>query len=215
MSLDQDRPLDDGPRPPGGNPGLSSAGAAIAADLASFRPDMLRFALLHLREVAMAEDAVQEATLAALQGAERFAGRASLKTWVFSILRNKIIDLIRQRVREPVFEEPEEEIGEAEFDELYAGNGHWLDERRPSDWGDPERALENKRFWLVFEACLEHLPAASARVFMMRELLGLSTAEICAELSMTSSNCWVVLHRARMALRLCLDRQWFAGGRDE
>ncbi|HRF72720.1 MAG TPA: sigma-70 family RNA polymerase sigma factor [Accumulibacter sp.] len=197
------------PSEAGKRPGLPAAAATIAADLAGFRHEMLRFAALQLRDQASAEDAVQEAMLAALQGADRFAERAKLKTWVFSILRNKIVDIIRRRVREPIYEHPEDEIDDADFDPLFKSNGHWQRDARPSDWGNPEKSLENQNFWAVFDACLNRLPAATARVFMMREMLGLETSEICAELTITSNNCWVVLHRARMALRLCLDQQWF------
>ena len=68
-----------------------------------------------------------------------------------------------------------------------------------------------KQFWRVFDACLERLPSNTARVFMMREFLGFETDEICKELALSASNCWVILHRARMALRLCLESQWFQG----
>lgn len=191
---------------------LPQAAASIAGELAGFQREMLRFAVLQLRDQASAEDAVQEAMLAALQGADRFAERAKLKTWVFSILRNKIVDIIRKRVREPSYEQPEDEIDESDFDPLFGADGHWQGDSRPADWGDPEKAFENRRFWAVFDACLNRLPPGTARVFMMREMLGLDTDEICEELSMSSNNCWVVLHRARMGLRLCLDQKWFAGG---
>ena len=191
---------------------LPPAAATIAGELAGFRRDMLRFAVLQLRDQASAEDAVQEAMLSALEGADRFAERAKLKTWVFSILRNKIVDIIRRRVREPSYQAPEEEIDDADFDPLFRSNGHWQNDSRPASWGDPAKSFEDQRFWMVFDACLNRLPTGTARVFMMREMLGLETDEICSELSMSSNNCWVVLHRARMGLRLCLDQQWFTRG---
>lgn len=191
---------------------LPPAAATIAAELAGFRRDMLRFAVLQLRDQATAEDAVQEAMLSALEGADRFAERAKLKTWVFSILRHKIVDIIRRRAREPSYEHPEEDIDEEDFAPLFKSNGHWQSDARPSDWGNPEKSFENQRFWAIFDSCLNRLPAGTARVFMMREMLGLETDEICRELSMSSNNCWVVLHRARMGLRLCLDQNWFASG---
>jgi len=177
--------------------------------LAAFHKDLLRFAMLQLRDQAAAEDAVQETMLAALQGVERFASRAQLKTWVFSILKNKIIDAIRRRVREPNMTPPDEEIADSDFDPLFDERGHWRRESQPSTWGDPVKALENTRFWAVFDVCMNRLPANTARVFMMREVLGLETEEICRELALSSGNCWVVLHRARMGLRLCLEETWF------
>jgi RNA polymerase sigma-70 factor (ECF subfamily) len=182
-------------------------------DLALMRTDLLRFARLQLRDGSLAEDVVQETMLAALAGAERFAQRSSLKTWVFSILRNKIIDAIRGRSREVSLNEAfgdEADLGEVE-NASFAADGHWDPSVRPGVWADPEASLEQARFWVVFEACLENLPAKTGRVFMMREFLGFDTDEICKELGMTPSNCWVVLHRARLALRACLEQRWFAG----
>lgn len=180
----------------------------IAEALAALRPQMLRFARLQLRSDAAAEDAVQEALLSAVEGAAGFAGTATLKTWVFTILRNKIVDLIRQRAREPVIAQTlaEDENGQLEND-LFQADGHWA--QRPSAWADPESALEQSQFWTVFEVCLEGLPPQPGRVFMMREFLGLETDEICKELTISTSNCWVLLHRARLGLRECLSLRWF------
>lgn len=179
-----------------------------ASQLARLRPDLLRFARLQLRDDAAAEDAVQETLLSALAAAADFAGRAQFKTWVFAILKNKLVDVLRRRRRDGVLEI--EEIPEDSFDALFDERGHWAEGEAPSDWGDPARSLENARFWEVFHACLDHLPPQTGRVFMMREFLGFETEEICQELSISTSNCWVVLHRARMALRRCLEQKWFA-----
>ncbi|MEF8703610.1 MAG: sigma-70 family RNA polymerase sigma factor [Candidatus Accumulibacter sp. UW26] len=200
----------DGASSTGSEATLPAAAAIIASELAGFRREMLRFAVLQLRDPASAEDAVQEAMFAALQGADRFGERAKLKTWVFSILRNKIVDIIRRRVREASYQEAVDEIDEATFAPLFERNGHWQPDARPANWGDPARSFENRSFWAIFDSCLNRLPAATARVFMMREMLGLETAEICAELSISSNHCWVVLHRARMGLRLCLEQKWFS-----
>lgn len=81
--------------------------------------------------------------------------------------------------------------------------------KRPPRWGDPEQTFSDKQFWKVFELCMSRMPENTARVFFMRELLGLEVDDICKELSITTSNCWVILHRARMSLRLCLQQRWF------
>ena len=86
---------------------------------------------------------------------------------------------------------------------------HWAEDTRPSEWETPQQAVENKQFWQVFEACLYRLPEASARIFTMREVLGFDTDEICKTLSITTNNCFVQLHRARLALRACLGANWF------
>lgn len=180
----------------------------------SVRDDLLRFARLQLRDESLAADAVQEALLAALSHQQQFSGKSALKTWVFSILRHKIIDLIRQQQRHlpaSQFSQAEESLDQT-FETLFKANDHWHPDSRPKDWGNPEQALHQQDFWLVFETCLTHLPENTARVFMMREFLGLETPEICQTLDINTNNCNVILHRARNTLRRCLEHHWFAPG---
>lgn len=174
--------------------------------LAALHRDMLRFADMQLRNTAQAEDAVQEALAAALQGKDKFASRASLRTWVLAILKNKIIDVLRHRVREHV---AVDEAGEDDLDAYFDQRSHWTEDTQPSAWASPPQAMENKQFWAIFEACLYRLPEAAGRIFTMREVLGFETVEICETLAITSNNCWVQLHRARLALRACLGVNWF------
>lgn len=185
-----------------------------ATFLLAVRQDMLRFARLQLRDDALAEDAVQEAIAAALAGSRSFDGRSALKTWVFAILRNKIVDAIRERSRSINVSalSVEEEAMDETFDSLFKPNAHWQPGLGPTAWGDPEATLDQEQFWAVFEACLEHLPANTARVFMMREFLEFDTDEVCTELAISTSNCHVILHRARAGLRRCLEQNWFANG---
>ena len=98
------------------------------------------------------------------------------------------------------------------FDTLFKTNAHWSPAERPSDWGNPEESLRQQRFWDVFDACLKHLPENTARVFMMREFLEFETDEVCQALSITTSNCNVILYRARNGLRHCLEKNWFSPG---
>ncbi|MDP1610958.1 MAG: sigma-70 family RNA polymerase sigma factor [Sulfuritalea sp.] len=185
------------------------------SELNALRPDLLRFARLQLRDAGAAEDAVQETLLAALTGSHRFENRSSYKTWLISILRNKIIDIIRSQSREvSATSLADDEAGDDQLAEsLFDRRGHWQETARPGRWADPEASFEQQQFWRVFEACLDHLPEKTARVFMMRELLGFETEEICKETGISSSNCWVVLHRARAGLRTCLEDSWFAGAK--
>ena len=180
------------------------------AFLAALRRDLVRFAELQLRDRAAAEDAVQETLAAALSGRDRFAGRAALKTWVFAILKNKIVDHLRQRQRTATLSSlvPDDD-DEDDFAVLFDRKGFWRPDERPQTWGDPEATFAQQQFWVVFEACLTRLPENTARVFMMREFLGLDTPGICQELAITTSHCHVILHRARMGLRLCLEQRWF------
>lgn len=175
--------------------------------LEELRPYLMRYASLQLRDATTAEDAVQEALLAALAGEKSFAGRANLRTWLTGILKHKIVDAIRRQAKEPTLpEDPDEAL--QEFDGLFRGDdGHWAE--RPAAWGDPDGALEQAQFYKALEACLARLPARTGRVFLMREHLGLETGEICKELGITPTHCWVLLYRARMVLRECLQQTWF------
>ena len=200
----------------GGNPVTEGQDGAIMDDglLRALRPGMIRFARLQLRDDQLAEDVVQDALIAAMAGAKGFAGRSALNTWVLAILRNKIADAIRQRSRSINISAlaPEEEGLDQAFEALFRPNAHWTPESRPGDWGDPEEALRQQQFWAVLDACLKHLPENTARVFMMREFLEFDTSEICDELAISTSNCHVILHRARNALRSCLEQSWFDKG---
>jgi RNA polymerase sigma-70 factor, ECF subfamily len=167
------------------------------------RPYLLRYARLQLRDAHAAEDAVQETLLAALAGEAGFAGRSNLRTWLTGILKHKIVDALRRVSREAPLGEDE-----SEPDPLFDERGHWRD--APSAWEDPDAALEQKEFLAALERCLAGLPQKSARAFMMREHLGFETGEICKELGVTPTHCWVLLYRARMALRECLQQNWFA-----
>ena len=165
------------------------------------RPYLLRYAGLQLRDPHAAEDAVQETLLAALAGEASFGGRSNLRTWLTGILKHKIIDAIRKSSREAPA------ASEDEFDALFDERGHWIE--MPGAWADPDASLDQKRFFAALEACLKRLPDKTAQAFMMREHLGLDTGEICKELAITPTHCWVVLYRARMALRECLEKDWF------
>lgn len=179
--------------------------------LADLRVQMVKFARLHLGDGHLAEDAVQEALAGAWTGAQRFAGRAAVKTWVFAILKNKVADLLRHKQRmvdaSSLLKEGEDE---QTLNELFDERGHWLQESTPSAWHCPEASLEQQQFWAVLEVCLDGMPANQARVFMMREFMGFESDEICATVSVSSSNLFVLLHRARLRLRECLSQRWFA-----
>jgi RNA polymerase sigma-70 factor, ECF subfamily len=172
------------------------------------RPGLLKFAMLQLRNQAQAEDAVQETLIAAIQGAKNFGGKSSVRTWLVGILKHKIVDLIRRSSREQPLDLSDAETSPEDFDVLYKEDGHYVN--MPAEWGDPEKALSQRKFFETLERCLEGLPKNTARVFMMREVLGIETGEICKELAITATNCWVLLYRARMGLRVCLEERWFS-----
>ncbi|MBK7658801.1 MAG: sigma-70 family RNA polymerase sigma factor [Betaproteobacteria bacterium] len=183
------------------------------AEIESHRGYLVRYALAKLRDRELSEEVVQEALLAALEALPGFRGDASLRTWLTSILRFKIADAQRERVRErEVFAATSDEPGgdlESLLDAAFGPNGEWREP--PAAWADPHASLEQQRFWEVFERCLDRLPATGGRVFFQREVLGEETKRICETENITEANCWVIVHRARMSLRTCLEANWFAG----
>lgn len=176
----------------------------FAQQLESLRPQLLRFARTQLRNEAWAEDAVSETVLAALERPQAFGGQSQLKTWLVGILKHKVVDQLRRHGRE-MRAEPEDDI---DLDELlFADNGGW--QTAPQAWHNPEASLGQQQFFDVLEACMEHLPAQQGRVFLMREWLELEADEICKQLGISATNLWVLLHRARLRLRGCLEQRWF------
>ncbi len=179
------------------------------AYISDLREQMLKFAVLQLRDFAAAEDAVQDALIGAMKNADKFAGKAAFKSWVFAILKHKIIDGIRSKSRTVAITDlqPDSDASEdASF--LFNESEHWKAEHAPSKWRNPEQQMQNGQFWIVFEACLNKLPSAQARCFMMREFIGLDSTEICKELVLSTTNLHVQLHRARLSLQKCLDSNW-------
>lgn len=160
-----------------------------------------------VRRKEVAEDIVQEVLLAAVQGAGGFSGRSSLRTWLTAILANKIVDYWRRVPREVSIEALGEADGFESMAPMLGENGSFA--RLPQAWRSPEDSLTDKRFFETLESCLGQLPETGRRVFLLRELVGLSVEEACAELDLSATNCSVILHRARKRLRGCLEDRGF------
>ena len=185
------------------------AGPAFERQVADLRTYLLKFARLQLRNEAWAEDAVSETLLAALSKPQAFEQRSQLKTWLVGILKHKIIDALRHHRREVSSSTyPDNEQADPLEDMAFRDDGHYAE--KPADWGNPEQDLNSRQFFAILEACTEKLPAVQGRLFLMREWLELSSEDICKELSLTPTNLYVQLHRARLRLRECLELNWFA-----
>jgi len=183
--------------------------------LQEIRLQMLKFANLQIGDSHLAEDAVQEALMGAMKNVASFGGRSAFKTWVFAILKYKIADILRKRGRMAevsVSDLSDSDNTEDDLSVLFDEKGFWNPQDRPIDLGEPERLFEQEQFWLVFETCLNKLPGHQAKVFMMREYIGLDTNEICEEVELSVSNLHVLLHRARLRLQKCLELSWLEGG---
>jgi len=169
---------------------------------------LFRYAMLRLNnDTQLAEDLVQETFLAAIKAIATYQGNSAERTWLVSILKNKIIDHYRRK-KSNLFEQSD--FQNEEFINQGEPAGAWKVEFAPQDWGDtPEKAFEQQEFTFIFRKCLAALPQNLAAVFALRELDGLDTDTICKELSISASNVWVILHRARTSLRRCLELNWF------
>jgi RNA polymerase sigma-70 factor (ECF subfamily) len=180
--------------------------------LSDLRLQMLKFAVLQLSDVSLAEDAVQEALVGALKNTGSFGRRAAFKTWVFAILKHKITDIFRQR-KKLVYNSELSPNDDDDFgDQLFGAAGRWEKDARPVKWSNPLESVKTDHFWKVFDACLNNLPETQARIFMMREFLELDSSEICETQDITTSNLHVILYRSRLRLRKCLETNWFLEG---
>ena len=179
--------------------------------LTELQGQLQKFAEMQLNDHQLAEDAVQEALIGAMKNAKSFSGKSAFKTWVFAILKNKIADILRKRHRtvEVTNLAGNSASEDEDFSKLFDEKGHWNTGMAPKTWGDPEASFKEDQFWVVFETCLENLPEKQAKVFMMREHIGLSSDEICENEGLSVSNLHVILYRARMRLQKCLEMRWF------
>jgi RNA polymerase sigma-70 factor (ECF subfamily) len=173
---------------------------------------LYHFTLSRIKDPSIAEDLVQETFLAALKARKNFQGRSTARTWLIAILKHKIVDHIRKQVREHTSDKLESMLNTAANDPVdssFNDEGDWR--IRPSKWAiDPMKLYEQKEFMDILYQCLGELPERQAEAFMMREIDGLSTEEICKVLNITATNSWVMLYRARMWLRRCLENSWLS-----
>lgn len=167
--------------------------------------ELYSFALLHVHDTHQAEDLVQETLLAALKASKNFKNDSSIRTWLIGILKHKIIDLFRSQSREGLTpESADKAFEEQQAEDIFTESGKWS--RPIAEWGDPEQDLFRKEFWIFIERCTARLSPKMARLFILRDLWGLETEEVCKELNITPTNLWTTLHRARLSMRQCLEK---------
>ncbi len=183
---------------------------------ARFGDELYRLALSRVADAVAAEELVQETFVSALGALPSFRGQASERTWLFAILKRKIIDHYRRQARSPFVSlapTAEEEAPESRF--FHARGGHWREEQYPTDWavgGDEGRGdvlLEQQEFQAILRRCQQRLPPQQLAVFVLRFVEELPAEDICQELRITASNYWVIVHRAKLQLRRCLEKNWF------
>jgi len=172
---------------------------------------LYRYAYSHLSDTDTARDLVQDTLIAAWKGRASFRGESAARTWLTGILKHKIIDHIRREVRERKFRDDVESDPTSAW---FSADGSWLE--APQAWKDnPEGLAEDEQFRKVLFDCMARLPKKQRTVFSMRELAGEDTDTVCNEAGITPTNLHVMMHRARMALRNCLDINWFGGAKSQ
>lgn len=173
---------------------------------------LYRYALSRVSDAETAQDLVQDALAAAIQSYGRFKGQSSIKTWLIAILKRKVVDHYR-RLRTQRESESVASTAES-IDHQFNSRGNW--HVIPDEWAvNPGSAYEQKEFMDILYHCLAGMPQRLAEIFMLREFEELDTKAICEQLNISESNCWVMLYRARMQLRVCIEKKWLGESRKE
>lgn len=144
---------------------------------------------------ADADDLAQEVFLTFLETLDRFEGRSTVGTWLFGILHHKA----RERRRAHAREDSTAEVEEA-FEKRFDARGHW--QQPPVD---ADRLVESRQAGAMLRDCLDALPAQQREAFHLRQVEELSAAEAARIVGCTTNHIGVLLHRARLKLRTCLD----------
>lgn len=178
----------------------------------AYADSLFRYAISRVGQLHPAEDLVQDTLLAAMQARRTFRGDSQERTWLIGILRHKVLDHFRAAKTRRETQLGGDEDGGAILDSWFDEKGGW--KKPPGRWEpDGNQLLENQEFWAVFYGCMNGLPDRPRRVFAMRVMEGRESGEVCKELAISSTNLWVVLHRARALLRACLEKHWFSDDR--
>jgi len=165
------------------------------------------YALSRINDEEQARDLVQEVFLAALEKADRFEGRSSERTWLTAILKNKIIDIYRKR--SSGLNNKTSKADDKTYDDFFYEDGHWREEHWPKELGvEDQDPLHNKELNRVLQQCMQKLPALWLAVFTLKHMEEESSENICKQLKVTSANFWVIIHRAKLNLRACLQKNW-------
>ncbi len=154
---------------------------------------------------------MQDTLVSALIAQDRYVPTASVRTWLATILKHKIVDHWRRQGREISAADLITDTDEnSNVDDFFDNAGRWTE--MPNVYPNPDAALESKQFWHVFEHCLSRLKPQQATVFLAKEVQGMESQEISALYSLTPNNVWVLMHRARVALGKCLEIHWAGKG---
>jgi RNA polymerase sigma-70 factor (TIGR02943 family) len=163
--------------------------------LAPLLERLMRYARSKLRNDAMAEDAVAETLLAALETPCDFDSPTRTSAWLFGVLKHKLVDQLRKTHREQPAGDMSVECDHADL----TWSGAWSDSGGRAH--DPERAFAQRQLMALLARACAALPPTQARAFQMREVLDMDTGAICDCLGINQGHLWVLTHRARRHLR--------------
>jgi len=174
--------------------------------------ELFRFARHRVASVTAAEELVQETFVSALGSVASFRQEASERTWLFLIMRRRLVDYYRQQARSPLVPLPGEgdEAGHGPHFETDA-HVHWRPGQEPREWAPADTELERQELAQQLLRCQDELPPQHQAVFSLRYVEEMSGEEICKDLNLSPSNYWVIIHRAKLQLRKCLEKHWFSG----
>lgn len=160
------------------------------------------FALSRVSDSDLAKDLIQETFLAALKGYDNFEKRSSVKTWLISILKRKIIDHYRML-------DSRKTIAMSHFFRETGRKGHWTETSSPKGLlSESEVILENAELEKTLQECIDNLPEKWKGIVIDKLIEEKDSDEVCKEYDITSSNFWVIIHRAKLQLRACLELNW-------
>jgi RNA polymerase sigma-70 factor, ECF subfamily len=175
-----------------------------------YHTGMVRLAQTFVASQATAEDVAQDAWLGVLRGLPSFEGRSSLKTWIYRILINRAKTRGQRDSRTLPFAShtstavPDDDTDS--MDQLFAraeAGGHWLS--APRSWQDlPEARFLSQEIRAMIDQAISTLPETQQQVIRLRDIEGLSSADVCNMLEISETNQRVLLHRARERVRRAL-----------
>ena len=173
---------------------------------------LFNYAIVRVNDTEKAEDLVQETFLSGLKAKDNFLGKSTERTWLISILKRKVIDTYRKQYssKESSMSEYEQNISDGDFYRSEGPfNGHWLEGKGPHSHSlMPEGEIEQKELVTIIQQCISKLPPNLASAFVMKMIDETESDEVCKELGITPSNLWVMLHRARLKMRQCIESKW-------
>jgi RNA polymerase sigma-70 factor (TIGR02943 family) len=177
-----------------------------------YSEEFFRFAIYRVKNREVAEDLVQETFLSALKSLNNFRRDCPEKSWLYNILRNKIIDHFRKKTNQEI--KQSSTAVETDDDSFFMqyfkkGGQQWSSGAAPENWDiAADKILEREEFMQFLMLCISLLPETWAKVFSLKNIEDSSTKEICKELDITPSNLWTIIHRAKLQLRGCLEKRW-------